>query len=343
MPEESIVHVGVVGYGYWGPNLARNFSGAPGSRVTAISDLNSERLAEAARGYPAARVTREYREILSDPQIDAVAIATPVSTHFSLAQEALRSGKHVLVEKPLAASSEDAARLIDEAGRQNRVLMVDHTFVYTGAVRKIRELVEAGDLGQIYYYDSVRVNLGLFRHDVNVLWDLGVHDVSIMDYVLSVRPCAVSATGISHVSENLENVAYLTLFFDGNLIAHFDLNWLAPVKLRKILIGGSRKMIIYDDLEPSEKVKVYDRGVTVCHPVENVYKMLLGYRTGDMWAPNLDPTEALKIGVQHFLECIERGMSPTTNGECGMRVVKILEAASESMAARGRPVSLQPG
>jgi predicted dehydrogenase len=308
--------------------------------MAAVADLSPERLAQAASRYPSLRTTADYHEILADPKIDAVAIATPVSTHFALAREALRAGKHVLVEKPLAASSQEALQLIEEAERRKRVLLVDHTFVYTGAVRKIRELVASGDLGDIYYYDSVRVNLGLFQHDVSVIWDLGVHDLSIMDYVLGQEPRAVSATGIRHVADRPESLAYLTLFFDGNLLAHFHLNWLAPVKVRKTLIGGSRKMIVYDDLEPSEKLKVYDTGITVNDSVESVYKTLISYRTGDMWSPRLDLTEALRSEAEHFRDCIEKGQRPITDGQAGLRVVRILEAASQSMAERGRPVEI---
>lgn len=335
-----MIRVGVIGYGYWGPNLVRNFAEAPGSQVVAVSDLCPERLTLAGSRYPAIETTTDYCDLLADARIDAIAIATPVSTHFELAMQALRAGKHVLVEKPLAATSEQAVRLIEEADRRNRVLMVDHTFVYTGAVRKIRELVTSNGLGDIYYYDSVRVNLGLFQHDVNVIWDLAVHDLSIMDYVLPSQPCAVSATGMSHVPGEPENVAYLTLFFDGRLIAHIHVNWLAPVKVRRTLIGGSRRMIVYDDLEPSEKVKVYDRGITINESPESIYQMLIGYRTGDMWAPQLDMTEALRTEALHFISCIENGERPITDGEAGLRVVQILEAATRSMAERGRLVEL---
>lgn len=335
-----MIGVGVIGYGYWGPNLVRNFYEAPGSQVIAVSDLRSERLAQAKARYPTVHVTQDYRDLLADTATDAIAIVTPVSTHFELAMQALQAGKHVLVEKPLAATSEQAVRLIKEADRRDRVLMVDHTFVYTGAVRKIRELVATNGLGDIYYYDSVRVNLGLFQHDVNVIWDLAVHDVSIMDYVLPSQPCAVSATGISHVPGEPENIAYLTLFFDGCLIAHIHVNWLAPVKVRRTLIGGSQKMIVYDDLEPSEKVKVYDKGITINESPESIYQMLIGYRTGDMWAPQLDMTEALRTEALHFIRCIEEGKCPITDGEAGLRVVQILEAATRSMAERGRLVEL---
>jgi len=338
-----MLRVGVIGYGYWGPNLVRNFAEVPCSHVVAVSDLRLDRLALAQSRYPAIGTTTDYRDLLADARIDAIAIATPVSTHFELAMQALQAGKHVLVEKPLSATSEQAVRLIEEADQRNRVLMVDHTFVYTGAVRKIRELVASNGLGDIYYYDSVRVNLGLFQHDVNVIWDLAVHDLSIMDYALPSQPCAVSATGISHVPGEPENIAYLTLFFDRDLIAHIHANWLAPVKVRRTLIGGSRKMIVYDDLEPSEKVKVYDKGITVNNDAESVYQMLISYRTGDMWAPQLDRTEALRTEVLHFINCIEHGECPITDGEAGLQVVRILEAATQSMAERGRLVELDTG
>ena len=278
--------------------------------------------------------------LFDDPAVDAVVIATPVASHFDLAMQALHAGKHVLVEKPLAASGEQGERLLEEAARCRRVLMVDHTFVYTGAVRKIKELVDSAKLGQLYYYDSVRVNLGLFQHDVNVLWDLAVHDLAIMDYVLGSRPCAVGATGIAHVPGKPKDVAYLTCFFENNLIAHFHVNWLSPVKVRKTLIGGAQQMIVYDDLEPSEKIKVYDKGITLNNGSEGNYDLLVGYRAGDMWAPQLDTTEALRLEAKHFIDCIEHGKQPITNGHVGLRVVRILEAATHSMAQRGRPVEL---
>jgi predicted dehydrogenase len=332
--------IGILGYGYWGPNLVRNFAETPGARVVAVSDLRADRLAAVQIRYPGVKTTTHFGELLAEPGVDAVAIATPVSTHYDLAMQALQAGKHVLVEKPLAATSEQAIRLIEEAERRNRVLMVDHTFVYTGAVRKIKEMVDEGRLGRLYYYDSVRVNLGLFQHDVNVLWDLAVHDLSIMDYVLGIRPCAVAATGLAHVPGQPENVAYLTCFFAENLIAHFHVNWLAPVKIRRTLIGGDLQMIVYDDLEPSEKVKVYDKGITVNNGPDGVYQLLVGYRSGDMWAPQLDVTEALRVEALHFLECIQQSRRPVTDGQAGLRVVRILEAATRSLAERGRPVEL---
>jgi predicted dehydrogenase len=335
-----MINIGVIGYGYWGPNLVRNFSEIPGVQVQTVSDFKPELLAKVQGRYPKMNVTTDCRDIFTDPKIDAVAIATPVSTHFDLALAALQAGKHVLVEKPMTVSSEQAMRLIDEAEKRNLVLMVDHTFVYTGAVRKMRDLVVTKALGDIYYYDSVRVNLGLFQHDVNVIWDLAVHDLSIMNYVLPSQPYAVSATGMSHVPGEPENIAYLTLFFEGNLMAHIHVNWLAPVKVRRTLIGGSQKMIVFDDLEPSEKLKIYDKGITLNGNSESVYQMMIGYRTGDMWSPNLDMTEALRTEGLHFIDCIEKGDRPITDGEAGLRIVRILEAATESLKKQGRLVEL---
>jgi len=336
-----MVGVGIVGYGYWGPNVLRNFAEAPGAAVRHVCDVRRERLDLAAARYPAIKTTTRADDVIDDADVEAVAIVTPVSTHFDFAMKALRAGKHVLVTKPLASTADEVCRLIDEADRRRLTLMVDHTFVYTGAVRKIREVVAGSELGEIYYYDSVRVNLGLFQHDVSVIWDLAVHDLSILDYVLPERPRAVSATGMSHVAGEPENIAYLTLFFSAALIAHIHVNWLAPVKVRRTLIGGSRKMIVYDDIEPSEKVKVYDRGISVSdQSAEGVYKMLVSYRTGDMWAPRLDLTEALQLEIAHFLDSIRTGTPPTTDGQAGLRVVRIMEAASLSMREEGRPVEL---
>jgi predicted dehydrogenase len=336
-----MIKVGVIGYGYWGPNLVRNFVETAASQVVVVGDLRAERLGLVRSRYPAIETTTDHRAVVADPRLDAVAIATSVATHYELALEALRAGKHVLVEKPLAATADEARHLAEEAHARGRVLLVDHTFVYTGAVRKIQELVAAGELGKLYYYDSVRVNLGIFQRDVSVLWDLAVHDLAIMDYILPSRPRAVSATGTSHVAGSPENIAYLVLFFESDLIAHIHVNWLAPVKVRRTLIGGSQKMIVYDDLEPSEKVKVYDRGVTVSNNAENAYQARIGYRTGDMWAPKLDATEALHTEVLHFIRCIEQGERPMTGGTAGWRIVHILEAATASMRERGRPTELK--
>ncbi len=336
-----MIRIGVIGYGYWGPNLVRNFMEAPGSTVTAVCDLQPSRLAQLRHRYPSIQTSSEAHEMFNDPEIDAVVIATPVLSHFELALAALKAGKHVLVEKPLAASSDLARQLIDEAARRKLVLMVDHTFVYTGAVRKIKELIAANELGDIYYYDAVRVNLGLFQHDVNVIWDLAIHDLSIMDYVLPSRAQAVSATGISNIPGQPENVAYITLFFGGPQIAHVHVNWLTPVKVRHTLIGGSEKMILYDDLEPSEKVKIYDKGVRVSQSPEAVYEMLVSYRSGDMWAPRLESTEALQTEALHFVDCIENGTLPETDGQAGLRLVRIVEAAESSLRARGELVEIK--
>jgi len=318
----------------------RNFAEASGSSVVGVSDLREDRLAQFHKRYPVARTIRDCNELIRDPGIDAVVIATPVSTHFELALEALRAGKHVLVEKPLASNSQQGLRLTEEAERRRLVLMVDHTFVYTEAVRKIRELIANNLLGDIYYYDAVRVNLGLFQHDVNVIWDLAIHDLSIMDYVLPFKPVAISATGISHIPGQPENVAYITLFFADSQIAHIHVNWLTPVKVRHTLIGGSEKMILYDDLEPSEKIKVYDKGITVSSGSEAAYQLLVSYRSGDMWAPRLATTEALQTEAQHFIDCVENNVAPQTGGLDGVRIVRMIEAAEQSLRARGQLVEI---
>lgn len=338
-----MIGVGVVGYGYWGPNLVRNLADLPNADLRWVCDLQTERLARLRSRYPAVQITEDFAHLLADPKVDAIAIATPVSTHFALAMRALRAGKSVFVEKPITATAEQAERLIEEADRRGLVVAVDHTFIHTGAVKKLRELINK-DLGEVYYYDSVRVNLGLFQHDVSVMWDLAVHDLAIMDYVLGARPRAVSATGMSHVAGAPENMAYLNLHFDCKLMAHVHVNWLAPVKIRRTLIGGSNKMVVYDDLEPSEKIKVYDRGITL-DPMapkagERKNQMRIGYRAGDMFAPQLDITEALGSELAEFVSCVEKNTKPTADGEAGLRVVRILEAAGHSMAKGGAPVEL---
>lgn len=335
------VGVGVLGYGYWGPNLVRNFAERDHASLVAVSDLSVERLAEVHARHPLAKLTTDYRDILADPAVDAVVIATPVTSHFELAIRALEAGKHVLVTKPITADPNQAVQLIEAAEQRSLVLMVDHTFVYTGAVQTIKQLVEGGDLGHLYYYDSVRVNLGLFQNDVNVLWDLAVHDLAIMDYVLGRQPVAIAATGAAHIPGHQVNLAYLTCYFDGNLITHHHVNWLAPVKIRRTLIGGSRQMIVYDDLEPSEKVRVYDKGLTLATDKQGAIETLVGYRTGDMWAPRVSLVEGLRTEAQHFIECIEHKRQPLTDGPCGLRVTRILEAAAVSLHQRGKPVSLE--
>jgi len=329
--------VAVIGLGYWGPNMVRNFSALEEVSDVMCYDVDGKRLKEITTKFPNVHAASSYEEIIKS-DCDAVAIVTPISQHYDQAMKALQSGKHVLVEKPLAASAKQCEELVELADAQKRVLMVDHTFVYTGAVRKMKEIIERGDLGDIYYFDSVRVNLGMFQHDFNVLWDLAPHDLSIMDFILGRQPNAVSAIGVNHYN-HMEDVAYLALHFDGNVIAHVHVNWLAPVKIRRILLGGSKKMIVYDDMEPSEKVKVYDTGVKVVSR-EGIYRTLVEYRTGDMFAPKIDHTEALNIVVRDFLRAIRTGDEPVADGRSGHRVVRILEAAEQSIRNAGALVHL---
>jgi predicted dehydrogenase len=334
-----MLNIGVIGYGYWGPNLVRNFAEASGAQVTMVADSNSKRLDLVKKRYPAVEAVQVPDELINSPIVDAVVIATPVITHFELALQALQAGKHVLVEKPMASSAAQAQQLIDEAQKRNLILMVDHTFVYTGAVRKIADLIQNGEIGDVLYYDSTRVNLGLFQHDVNVIWDLAVHDLSIIEFVLNKEARAVSATGISHVNGQPENIAYLTIYYDDSVIAHVNVNWLAPVKIRRTLIGGSKKMIVYDALEPIETVKIYDKGIDLTN-TEDIYRTMISYRTGDMYSPKIEETEALLREAQHFIDCINNGKTPETDGAAGLRVVKILEAATQSIKQRGGVVEL---
>lgn len=340
LPRDGKLGIGIVGCGYWGPNLVRNFNEQPGARVIAVCDQRTDRLEQVTRRYPTVGVTTAYQDLLNCPDIDAIAIATPTSTHFPLARQALIAGKHALVEKPLATSSEEAGQLIELAEQRGLVLQVDHTFVYTGSVQKIRDLVVSGELGKLYYWDSVRVNLGLFQTDVSVLDDLAVHDLSIMDHVLGVLPAAVAATGIAHVPGRPVNTAYLTCYFDANLLAHFHVNWLSPVKVRRTLIGGDRRMVVYDDTEPSEKVKVYDSGITVAPSEDRRVELQIGYRAGDVWAPKLSLTEALSYETAHFVECVTGTKTPITDGWAGWRVVRILESAARSLQNHGQPVEI---
>ncbi|MDR2876764.1 MAG: Gfo/Idh/MocA family oxidoreductase [Chromatiales bacterium] len=338
-----MVNIAVIGYGYWGPNLVRNFAELNGAAVVGVSDQDQKKLDVVQRRYPSIKTTTRFQDLLDDPSVDAVAIATPVSTHFELGMAALRAGKHVWIEKPMTETSMQARKLIEEAERRERVLFVDHTFVYTGAVRKMGELIRSGDLGKIYYYDSTRVNLGLFQRDVNVISDLAVHDFSILDYLLGEHPVAVSASGINHFPGTPENLAYITLFYDSGTIAHINVSWLAPVKVRQILVGGSKKMITYNDLEPSEKVKIYDKGISFTDDPQKIYEMRVGYRTGDMLAPKLNESEALRVGAEHFVDCIVNSKTPETSGQLGMHVVEIIEAATSSMRGKGETVYIQKG
>lgn len=332
--------IAVIGYGYWGPNLVRNFAELEGASLVAIADLDERKLELAARRFPGLRTTRHFQDLIQDPTIDAIAIATPVSTHFELGMAVLRAGKHLWLEKPMTETSLQARQLAEEAEKRELVLFVDHTFLYTGAVMKMAEIVKAGDLGEIFYYDSTRVNLGLFQRDVNVISDLAVHDFSILDHLLGEHPAAVTASGVNHFRGTPENLAFISLFYDSGPIAHVNVSWLAPVKVRQVLLGGSRKMIKYDDLEPSEKLKIYDKGVSFTDDPKQIQEMRVGYRTGDMWAPKLEATEALRAASEHFVACIEQGLTPRTDAWLGVRVVQLIEAATSSMRGKGETVHL---
>ncbi|MGB3480429.1 MAG: Gfo/Idh/MocA family oxidoreductase [bacterium] len=330
--------VAVVGIGYWGPNLVRNFINHQSINEVCCYDISKSRLEVACDRFPVITTVETYDQILNDPMIQAVAIATPVATHFDLARQALECGKHVFVEKPLTATVKEAQQLIDLAQDKSLRLMVDHIFVYNGAVKKIKEIIESGEIGEIMYFDAVRINLGLFQHDVNVIWDLAPHDLSILGYLCDKNPEAVSAIGKRHFGE-LEDIAYLTLLYEKDCIAHLHANWLAPVKMRIILIGGTQKMIVYDEMETTEKVKVYDKGVEVTGR-EGVYKTLIQYRTGDVFVPTFDTVEPLACAVSEFVNSIENNAVPLTDGHSGLRVVRILEAAERSIKENGAIIEL---
>ena len=338
----NLTNIGVIGLGYWGPNLLRNFAENEAAQLRWICDLDEKRLGSMSRRYPMAQTTTDYRAVVNDPTLEAVAVVTPVATHFQIAKDLLRAGKHVLLEKPLAATVREAEELIEIAEQNKLTLMVDHTFVYTVAVRKMKEIVSSGELGELLYFDSVRINLGLFQRDINVLWDLAPHDLSIMDYLIDRQPEGLSAIGSCHIEKGIENIAYLIMKFPDDFIAHFHFNWLAPVKIRHTLIAGSRKMVLYDDIEPTEKVRVYDKGVTANRvgDREAEYQTLVSYRTGDVWAPKLDSTEALRYVVAEFLDSIREGRRCLTDGHAGLRIVRILEAAHRSMKNGGQTVML---
>ena len=333
-----MIRIGVIGYGYWGPNVVRNFHGLESTRVAIICDKSPKALLRAKRAHPSIDVTCEHMDVISSPRIDAVAIVTPVWTHFELAKAALLNGKHVFVEKPFTSRSTEAEELIELAAKKNLTIMVDHTFLFTGAVRKIRELIDNNTLGNLYYYDSMRVNLGLFQHDVSVIWDLAPHDLSIMDYLIKEQPQALVATGETHLN-GTEDVAFVTIYFPKNIIAHVNVNWLSPVKVRTTLIGGEKKMLVWNDLEADEKIKVYDKGVHI-NSQENVYDLLVSYRSGDMWAPQVEQVEALKLELGHFIDCISHNKAPLNDGTSGLRVVKMLEAADKSVGKKGELVYL---
>jgi predicted dehydrogenase len=333
-----MIGIGVIGYGYWGPNIARNIADYPEARLVAICESDPERRAAASRRYPSVPVPNTLDTFLAAPDLEAVCVATPVATHKSLAMAAMAAGKHVLVEKPLAATYAEAMELVAEAKRRGLCLMVDHTYVYTGAVRRVRDLVRDGEIGSLLYYDSTRINLGLFQHDVNVIWDLAVHDLSILDFVTNTMPVSVSATGMTYGPTDLASVAYLTLGYDMGMIAHVNVNWLSPTKMRRTVLGGDRKMIVMDDLDPSEKIRLYDKGVTFTDDSDSIHHMLVGYRVGDMWAPQVDDREALSRAIDQFVAFIVDGTPPDSDGALGARVVAIAEAADASLAKGGTPV-----
>jgi predicted dehydrogenase len=328
-----MVRFGVIGYGYWGPNVVRNLSNLEYSEVAVVCDRSPAARRRVQKAYPHMKVSEDHWEVVTSPDIDAVAIVTPVWTHFELAKAALQNGKHVFVEKPFTSSIEQAEELIELAERKNLKIMVDHTFLFTGAVKKIRDLLQEGALGQLYYYDSTRVNLGLFQHDINVIWDLAPHDLSIMDYLIGQEPEAVVATGQSHLNGH-EDVAFITLYFPNKVIAHVNVNWLSPVKVRTTLIGGEKKMLVWNDLEADEKIKIYDKGVKVATQ-EGLYNLLVSYRSGDMWAPQIEQTEALRKELGYFIECISNNERPINDGLAGLRIVKMLQAATDSLQQRG--------
>ncbi len=332
------MNFGVVGYGYWGPNVVRNLAGMDNCRVVAIAELSEKARLRAQKVFPGIHVTADTQQVISSPEIDAIAIITPVWTHYELALAALENGKHVFVEKPFTSTTEQGEKLIDLAMRKNLRIMVDHTFLFTGAVKKITQLLSEGTLGKLYYYDSTRVNLGLFQHDINVLWDLAPHDLSIMDHLLHATPEAIVATGQSHLNGH-EDVAFMTLYFPDRVIAHINVNWLSPVKVRTTLIGGEKRMLVWNDLEADEKLKVYDKGVSI-NSREGVYELLVSYRSGDMWAPQLEQVEALRLELSYFVECVSSGQDPHNDGCAGLRVVKMLEAATESLKNKGALVRL---
>jgi predicted dehydrogenase len=333
------IGVGIVGLGYWGPNLVRNFYTIPESNVAICGDIREERCQKIARLYPDTEYTQLVEDVLSHPEVEAVAIATPVHTHYALVKQALHAGKHVLVTKPLTSDVAQAQELVDLAEEKGLILQVDHTFIYHPAVEKLKDLVVRGELGDLCYFDSVRINLGLFQSDVSVIWDLAPHDISIMQYLVD-RPIKwVQAAGACHAGQRVESMAYITVQFADNVLGHCHVNWLAPMKVRLVMIGGSRRMAVYDDNLVTEKVKLYDKGVTL-NTIEGLYEALVQYRNGDMYAPAIDNREALGREVKHFIFCIQQGKRPLTDGRAGLCVVRILAAAQESIRKEGQRIPL---
>jgi len=336
-----MIKVGLIGYGYWGPNLARNLADTEGVELAAIAEARPDRREAAARHHQGTTMVADAADLIKRDDLDAVVIATPLHTHYALAAAAIERGRHVLIEKPLAASKKEAESLAELADKHGVRLMVDHTFVYTGAVRTIRGLVDSGQLGDLLYLDSVRVNLGLFQQDTNVIWDLAAHDLSIMDYLVDARPVAVSADGTALAGFDRENVAYVTVHFDTGFLAHFHVNWLAPVKIRQMLFGGRQRMLVYDDMDPSEKVRVYDKGVNLDVVDDQTRRQILvSYRTGDMYAPKLDRREALTLVAREFADAIAERRTPLTGAAAGIRVVSLLEAAERSLRSEGSRIRM---
>jgi predicted dehydrogenase len=335
---KALIKFGVVGYGYWGPKVIRNLDMLEEAKVVAICDKSSASRAKAQRSHPGVLVTDDANDLMTSPDIDAIAVVTPVWTHYELAKAALKNGKHIFVEKPFTSNSAQAEELIALAAQRNLKIMVDHTFLFTPAVQKIKQLLQEGELGKLYYYDSTRVNLGLFQHDVNVVWDLAPHDLSIMDHLIEESPEAIVTTGQTHLNAH-EDIAFITLYFPDKIIAHLNVNWLSPVKVRTTLIGGEKKMLVWNDIEADEKVKVYDRGVNISS-TEGMYNLLVNYRSGDMWAPRIEQAEALTRELSYFVDCVVNDKTPINDGASGLRVVRMLEAASESLRQRGALVRL---
>ncbi|MBN1106929.1 MAG: Gfo/Idh/MocA family oxidoreductase [Deltaproteobacteria bacterium] len=335
-----MIKAGLIGYGYWGPNIARNFNANPDIELAAISDFSSDRLKAAGRLYPQVKLSSDPEEVLGDKTLDVIAVATPVSTHYEVAKKALMAGKHVWLEKPMTEKVAQGEELIELAEKNGKILLVDHTFIYTGAVQKMKQLVDKGELGELVYYDSTRVNLGLFQQDVDVIWDLAPHDISIMDYIMPLKKLTVSATGCHYYGDKLIAKAVLTIYMEQNKVGHINVSWVSPVKIRQTLIGGTNRMILYDDNQPSEKIKVYDKGVQLFDTKEDLYHLKVQYRVGDMYSPKLDDLEALSFETRHFVECINNGKKPMTDGRAGLEVVKVLAASRKSLEGNGMPVSL---
>jgi len=335
------VNLGVIGYGYWGPNLVRNFFAANDCTVKAVADGRPERLAVLAKVFPSVKGVKDADDIINDTSIDAVVIATSVFSHFPLAKKALNAGKHVLIEKPMTASVAEADELIELAASKGLTLMVDHTFLYTGAVAKMKELIDNKEIGTPRYFDSSRINLGLFQPDVNVIWDLAPHDLSILTYLVDQKPASINATGISHTKNNIENIAYMTVNYDSDFIAHFNVSWTSPVKVRQTLIGGDLKMIVYNDLEPSEKIRVYDTGYDHKKVEEYENKIMVDYRTGDVYLPKLGTQEALLGVANDFVQSIINKKEPKANAHLGRQVVRILEASQVSIKNNGKEVCIR--